>query len=315
MHLLLFQACLALAQACAPAPSASAPPLPYVWEERAHAAPYDASYNYQMFALQDRFWVFHPDGVFMSADSGRTWTPSGLEDAVDNQAFLDYVVFKDAVYALGTFRGNIERFRWTSRIARTTDLRTWETVAESSGLPRRYFYHPVVFQGKIWIFGGEDEQRQYDDAWYSEDAVHWTKAASGLPFGARASQHFVEFNGRLYMLGHDVWSSADGLQWVQETPLIADANLFGYAALVFDGKIWLVGCNRANRFTSETFWSADGRSWHTQAAPWSPRGGVAAAALGGYLLMTGGKFGGPEPDGRSTRFVYSNDVWAMRKAE
>jgi hypothetical protein len=128
------------------------------------------------------------------------------------------------------------------------------------------------------------------------------------------------FGERLYLIGggvidganaNDVWSSADGLGWQMETASIAVEAPVGYAPVVFDRKIWLVGANRSGRFRSEMLVSADGKGWTPVSAPWSPRGGVAAWTDGQGLFVTGGKYS-TEKNGETT-FVYSNDVWRMRR--
>ncbi|WP_299419446.1 hypothetical protein [Sphingomonas bacterium] len=43
----------------------------------------------------------------------------------------------------------------------------------------------------------------------------------------------------------------------------------------------------------------------------SPRGGVATWTDGRRLYLTGGKYS--EERGGETRFIYSNDVWAMER--
>jgi hypothetical protein len=293
---------------CRPDDSSSAA---YVWTQLTPQADFPKSYNFQLFADDRTIHAFHSQGVWSSTD-GRTWRRTALTNIIGGQAFLGYVKFREAVYALGTFHGNIERFTQTSQIARTSDYKHWEILAEQSSLPRRYFYHPFVFGGKIWIIGGEDASGKHDDAWSSSDGVHWTKVAETLPFGKRAGQHFVTFRNKLYMLDFDAWVSSDGIRWNLLTAKIADGNIFGYSVEVYDDAIWLIGCNRSGTFKSEVLTSSDGITWKTEHAPWTPRGGVATALFQNELIMTGGKYGGPGIAGQ-TEFVYSNDVWSFRK--
>lgn len=284
----------------------------YRWHELSAQAAFAKSYNFQLFSLKDTLWAFHPSGNWYSLD-GKQWEKSPLPNALKNLAFLDYVPFGKGVLALGTFEGNIERFAQTSRVQQTTDLRTWEVLAQECNLPKRFFYHPFVFRGKIWIVGGEDAQRQYADVWNSPDGVHWAKQADHLPFGKGSGEQFVVMGERVYRLGSDVWSSSDGLHWQQDTRAIQPGvELFGYQAVVFEGRIWLLGCNRNGQFTSNVLWSADGTQWHQMQAPWTPRGGVAACVHRGKLYLTGGKYGG---QGNDPEFVYSNDVWVLEKQE
>jgi hypothetical protein len=283
----------------------------YTWSELTPRAEFPTGYNFHLFAVNDTLRAFHYNGVWVSPD-GAHWKKTELTNIVKGQAFLGYVQFNGMIYGLGTFEGNIEHYTQTTQIARTSDFRTWEILVKESNLPKRYFYHPFVFQGNIWIIGGEDKQGKYSDAWNSPDGVHWTKVAENLPFGKRAGQHFTLFHDKLYMLDRDAWVSPDGIHWQQLTSKIAEGEIFGYSVEVFDNAIWLIGCNRGGTFRSEVLSSPDGIHWQASRAPWSPRGGTATCLFNSQLIMTGGKYGGPGIAGQ-TEFVYSNDVWALKK--
>ena len=282
----------------------------YVWTKLSDSAEWKKSYNFQMFSIKDTLWIFHFDGNWYSID-GKEWKKSFLPNAIGNISFLNYIQFKDAVYGLGHFEGNIEKFSLENCIYRTTDLQHWDTIAKQSNLPRRFFYHPFVFNNKIWIIGGEDENRQYSDVWISVDGINWKKQKDNLSFGKRSRSQIVQLNNKLFLLDNDVWSSKDGLNWQKETSeILKGENVFGYKALVFDNKIWLLGCNRNGKFSSQVLTSTDGKTWHTEDAPLTPRGGIAASVYRGKIYMTGGKYGGT-PD--KPEFIYSNDVWMLEK--
>lgn len=287
-----------------------APDTGFTWSRVTENAVWNKSYNFQMFVMNGKLWVFHHDGVW-SSENGRDWTRSGLNNVIANQGFLDYVIFRGSVYGLGHLEGNIERFTFKPEIYRTTDLKRWETLSSTSNLPRRFFYHPFVFNGKIWLIGGEDKERKYADIWNSKDGIAWTKVKDDLPFGPRSNSQVVELNGQLYLLNNDVWLSKDALNWERVTDsIVKGVEIFGYAAVVFDNKIWLLGCNRNGQFASQVLASSDGKNWESFEAPWSPRGGVAAAVFDGKIYLTGGKYGGT-PDQRN--IIYSNDLWTLEK--
>ena len=284
----------------------------YRWEQLTPNASFPRSYNFELFAIRDTLWAFHSDGSWFSLN-GKDWAKSKLANSIYNLAFLDYVEFNDAIWGLGHFEGNIEKFKLTTPIYRTTDMRQWLVIAEKSNLPERFFYHPFVFNNKIWIIGGSNEADQFSDIWNSDDGVKWKKVADYLPFGKRDNSQFVLLNNKIYMLNNDVWSSTDGINWAKEADeIFPGENIFGYAPVVFDQRIWLLGCNRNGKFKNEILVSDDGRRWTAQQAPWTPRGGIAACVFKGKIIMTGGKYGGT-PD--KPEFIYSNDVWSLEKVQ
>ncbi len=291
-------------------PAAGRLDTPYVWTRLLDSAAWKKSYNFQLLSIRDTLWTFHPDGTWYSTD-GSHWTLSPLPNAIANHAFLDYVYFNDAVYGLGHFEGNIEHYTFQPTIYRTTDRKTWTTLARESNLPKRFFYHPFAFDGKLWIIGGEDSQIRYSDIWNSADGIHWTRQRDNLPFGKRSGSQVVTLHGQLYLLDNDVWRSRDALHWEKVTDAIVPGEeIFGYSAQVFDNKIFLLGCNRNGQFSSQVLYSADGRQWHTLNAPWLPRGGIAATVHRNRIYMTGGKYGGTP---NHPEFRYDNDVWMLAK--
>lgn len=282
----------------------------YAWTKLLDSAAWDKTYNYQLFSIRDTLRVFHPDGGWYSAD-GNTWQQSSLTDAVGNQAFLDYVFFRGAVYGLGYFEGNIERHRFEPVIVRSTDLRHWDTLSLNSNLPRLFFCHPFVFRDKIWIVGGETEAGPTAEIWNSADGIRWERQTATASFGPRSSSRVVLLNDTLYLLNNDVWQSTDGLNWIRvQNQILPGMQVFGYDAVVWDKRIWLLGCNRNGLFSNQVMFSRDGRDWKTLEAPWLPRGGVAAGVHRDAIYMTGGKYGGT-PD--HTEFRYDNDLWMLTR--
>ena len=282
----------------------------YFWTKLLDSADWKKNYNFQMFSNRDTLWTFHPDGNWFSTN-GINWTKSQLPNSIYNLAFLDYVQFNQTVIGLGHFEGNIEQFTFKPEIYKTSDFKNWVTISNHSNLPKRFFYHPFVFDNKIWIVGGEDKQTKYSDIWNSPDGINWTKQKENLPFGKRSGSQIVFLNGKLYLLDNDVQNSRDGLNWQKVTDeIVKGEQIFGYSAQVFDNKIWLLGCNRNGQFSSQVLFSSDGKNWQTQNAPWLPRGGIAATVYKNKIYMTGGKYGGTP---NHPNFRYDNDVWTLEK--
>lgn len=293
----------------------------YRWTRVTEAAAFPQGYNYPVFVWGDKMVALN-NGTWLSAE-GKAWQKGPLP-AVPNTAYERYIQFKGQIYRLGKVDGNYERFEVTPRITRTRDLENWETVAESSNIPKRIFYGTVVFDGKIWMIGGYDGKNYLNDVWSSTDAIHWTQVASNAPWSARTPSVVTVFKNEIWLMGggvidgaaelnphseREVWVSKDGRNWRQ---VQADLNRkWRGAPIVYDDKLWLVGANRGGTFESAVWVSENGTSWKELSAPWSPRGGVAVWVKGEGLYMTGGK--SSHVENGEIKFVYSNDVWMMRR--
>lgn len=155
----------------------------------------------------------------------------------------------------------------------------------------------AVFGDKMWIIGGDANQRHYqDDVWCSADGIAWERVLDRAPWAPRVLHYTVAFNGRLWVMGgqtmpgfaggeeafyRDVWRSADGATWerVLDRAPWPPRGMIGGSA-VFGGRIWLLGggtydtpARPERKFYNDVWSTADGVAWtcHTDAAPWKPR--------------------------------------------
>jgi hypothetical protein len=305
--------------------AAGRPPLPgYTWTKVADSAAFPGAYNFPVFVVGPQMWALHTRGNWWSTDGVR-WQPSPLPQSGLNSGYQHYVLYHDAVYALGTMSGNYLDLHLSSRVVRTRDFKTWDVLATQSELPPRVFYGAVTFRDRIWLLGGFDGKRYYNDVWNSRDGVHWKRVTEHAAWSARNVDMAVVFKGRIWMIGggvidgqpetnpdsrHEVWSSADGIVWTKAAD--REDESWGGAPVVFDGRLWLIGANRDKTFAPATLVTDDGITWQEDTAPWPARGAPAVWVFGGKLFMTGGKYSVMENG--ATRFIYRNDVWTMSKA-
>jgi hypothetical protein len=121
----------------------------------------------------------------------------------------------------------------------------------------------------------------------------WTKLTETAPFGPRDGTGGLVYHGRLYAIGgwnpdlhpislttNDVWSSADGVNWVQEkantflNPLTFDNNAdwagrhFG-GYVVHDDKMFIVGGDPLQEDYQTDVWSSTtGKTWTRVTGKW-----------------------------------------------
>ncbi len=158
----------------------------------------------------------------------------------------------------------------------------------------------AVFRGRMWIVGGDPIQGHYQpDVWNSADGRAWEFVNRGrpVPWAPRVLHHCFVFKDRLWVLGgqtlpqfapaaevfyHDVWNTADGLNWDKvemRQPFTPERGMIAGSA-IFKDRIWLLGGGTYETpgrphyvFNNDVWSSADGSTWekHLDAAPWAPR--------------------------------------------
>ena len=141
---------------------------------------------------------------------------------------------------------------WTS-----TDGLKWklQTHAPWEG---RHTAGYVVHDGKLWIVGGDANQRHYqNDVWSSPDGTRWTKVADRVPWGNRVLHHTLAFQGKIWVMGgqtlpqfavaqeafyNDIWNSTDGVHWNQVAARApwSPRGMIGGSVVMAD-RIWIMG--------------------------------------------------------------------------
>lgn len=151
-----------------------------------------------------------------------------------------------------------------------------ESWAEVTGDPRwspRSGHQAAVFQGKLWVMGGESSYSPYywNDVWSSSDGATWAEEPTAA-WSPRSGHQAVVFRDKLWVIGgydgsdkNDVWSTVDGRTWVQETDTADWPSGSGLHVVVFLDKLWLLGAS--NGFFDEIWSSEDGVTWVQEDMP------------------------------------------------
>jgi N-acetylneuraminic acid mutarotase len=211
-------------------------------------------------------------------------------------------------YKASTFLNDI----WSS-----PDGVTW-TSHGTAAWPERGNHTLVVYQNRLWLFGGANhisDDRSTDgflnDVWVSEDGIDWTPVTPAAPWSPRDKAGVVVFNNELYLVGGqgtaDVWRSSNGRDWSR---LSADAG-WGprddFARVVYDGRMWVFGGwkGRSTNALNDVWYSRDGRSWSRQTdhAPWAPRSPI-AIVFHDKIWIYSGKHTGADDN-------WGGDLWQM----
>ena len=167
-------------------------------------------------------------------------------------------VFKDRLWILGGWFNSFEappRDVWSS-----PDGRTWTEVTKAAPWIHSDLPMSIAFKNRMWMMGGWYNGRlpahsASSAVWSSTDGTEWKQITPNAGWSPRIAAAIVEFRGKMWILGgtedyyfgdarslrNDVWSSADGHTWKQETTNAGWSPRAYHQAVVHAGKIWIFG--------------------------------------------------------------------------
>jgi N-acetylneuraminic acid mutarotase len=249
-----------------------------------------------------------------SSPDGVTWTKHDKTDT-GSRIWQTTVFFDNYLWTFGGIEyatRTVENDIW-----RSADGMSWEKVGNAAWSPRK---SPavVVYQGKLWLFGGARHvahdfavDQLANDVWTSADGLDWTQVTDAAPWSPVDEPKVVLLNDALYLVGADgradVWRSNDGKNWTQTTAEAPWTARHGYAAIVFDGKIWVFGgyIGKSTNSVNDIWYSSDGATWVQQAehAPWGPRMPLSVVYQDKLWIFSGKHTGSTDS--------WGGDVWQM----
>lgn len=156
------------------------------------------------------------NAIFQSPD-GTRWSQTGVA-AFPPRSDAAGCVSNGTMWIMGGLCGD----QLASDVWSSTDGLTWTRATVAANWPTRSTFACIPFNGKLWIFGGQDQNYQpLGDVWSSSDGITWIKAGSPQ-WPARAGAAVAVHDGRLWLSGGkladgsvagDLWSSDDGATW------------------------------------------------------------------------------------------------------
>ena len=163
----------------------------------------------------------------------------------------------------------------------------------------------VTYGGYHWILGGwsnfdgVDDWHSYTDVWRSSDAVRWALVNEQPPYIHYSS--FVEWRGRMWVIGIESFSSEDGIDWRPE-PI--EAPVLNRTVVFHDSLLTIYG--------STVVMSEDGQRWTTltDTAPWGNRVQPTVVVYKDKIWVMGGDGGYYTDNDEVFNEAYFNDVWS-----
>lgn len=220
------------------------------------------------------------------------WQP-----AIDNFALSYYQLA--IASALDTLRANAYDTVYAS-----VEGSAWVQATDSAQWSARTEHSSAVFDNKMWVMGGEDDNDVRSDVWYSTDGLNWIQATPAADWSSRSGHSSVVFDNKLWVIGgygngmkNDVWFSSDGVNWTCATPSAQWSPRENHTSIVYNSLIWVIGGIDDVGEKNDIWCSADGINWIqvTSSAQWEPRSAHTSVVFDNKLWVLGGS--------------YQNDVW------
>lgn len=224
---------------------------------------------------EDLNYTYTNNEVWTSLDA-KNWTLVTKAPFSGRHCF-GVVKYNNAIWVVGgdCNSGNCQKDVWKS-----LDGITWSKVADSLKFLDRAIFSLVVFENKLWLYGGQkmpkfvpdhEYDEWYNDAWSSEDGINWKNESTNLSWQGRAVYNrIVNFNNCLYLFGgdlyqsktyNDVWKSEDGTNWTKISYHSPWKQAQFSDVIVYDQKIWVIGGSYGMKNINEIWFSQNGISW------------------------------------------------------
>lgn len=278
--------------------------------------------NFGSAIFRDKIWVVggrdgsengRGNDVWMSED-GKSWIEVDSNAPFVERSGHITISFKDKLWVIG---GGTNDSRLND-IWYSNDGNEWVEIMSETKFSGRNLVKAVVFKDKLWVIGGIGQNNAPEsDIWNTSDGITWTEITNQVPFPARFSHNLVVFDDKLWVLGGltgltgnvevlgDVWSSEDGINWIEVKNKAEFGPRRDHTSVVFDEKMWVIGGNDGTDYLNDVWYSVDGITW-TEAiedAPFTGKAGHASHIFNNKIWVVGG-FNRVSP-------VRKNDVWAF----
>jgi N-acetylneuraminic acid mutarotase len=283
-------------------------------------------------SFQGKLWLIGGQGgdialrndVWSSVD-GQTWDLVTADAGFPVRAQHQLLAFNNRLWVIaGNGSGPLQRDVFRNDVWSSADGVTWRQEAAAAAFPGRIGNATVVFNNRMWVIGGFAPGSSLSaDVWSSSDGVTWTLVTANGGFGSYSSNRAVEFNGRIWLFVRavqsetsEVWSSADGANWTRSSSGAFPVRDSPFAA-VLNGRLWMFGGERSNRYFADVWSSADGVTWTESTRGLLPSGrwGTAAAVHAGRMYMIGGQYAPAAVVSGRLQLFYYGDVWSSGDGE
>ncbi|MDD2716250.1 MAG: kelch repeat-containing protein [Candidatus Wallbacteria bacterium] len=242
-----------------------------------------------------------------------------INDPILGKSHASMIGYNRKLWILGGME-NIDQGNTVNFFEFDSKYKIWwkGVVPDEFTFPRRYDHCSVIFQGRLVVIGGCNENgNQLDDVWSSADGFHWNCLTRHSTFGPRSDFGVCVHNDALFLIGgtdgkilfNDIWRSTDGINWVSICSNAPFEPFRSFGCTTKAGRIIVAGgINDEGNPISKVWSSADGVSWEQACsdASFGERFSPYLATFNDVIYLIGG-YGGHFEKGTTGELC--SDIW------
>ncbi|MBI4136252.1 MAG: hypothetical protein HY481_01745 [Candidatus Vogelbacteria bacterium] len=251
-----------------------------VWREETAAAAWPPRRSMSVVPWQNRLLMlggWSPIGGYQSdiwiSEDGVHWTAT-TSAAFPPREGQTLTIFQDKLWLMGGVNFD-ERLAYND-VWSSADGLNWTFVASAAPWSGRYDHAVEVFDNRLWLTGGLAGGVANGEVWVSNDGQNWQLVTANAPWGPRHGHALLDWPApvvgsgklnRLWLVSgwntdadegiNDVWSTADGKNWIKTPSAPPWRGREDHAALIFRGELWLTGGMDADWRWRNDVWRAE----------------------------------------------------------
>ena len=212
--------------------------------------------------FRDRMWIMGGaditgmrSDVYSSAD-GVAWKQETMSAPWDPRERFGCVAHNDVMYVFG---GNGTAAAELNDVWYSNNGTDWFTSTVAAGWSPRAGFGALEYNNLLWLFGGFESGTYYRDIWFSYDGASWARATDGAAWSSCYLSSIVPFDGKLWLVGNynfsqDFYSSADAVNWRQETTPPWQGR-YQHSVAVLNSRLWMLAGTTTSSGDTNEVWS------------------------------------------------------------
>ncbi|MCE5229285.1 hypothetical protein LLG95_06770 [bacterium] len=222
-------------------------------QQTARYAPYGLNRAKAAF-FKGYFYVIGTKSAIWRSLDGRAWDRISDNPPFGKRYGHCLLVFNNRLWLLGGSKDvYISDYQPQNDVWYTDDGIKWTRALEHAPWSARFDHAAIVFNNKMWIFGGSKakgvgSKRQdnvLNDVWYSSNGTNWTGTLWGAEWQPRAGHEVVIYQNMLWLIGgnhfNDVWVSTNGLEWNLREDKCPWGERRGHGLMDIGGRLFVIG--------------------------------------------------------------------------